>query len=206
MYVPAHFDAKEPEALLASLAAKRMAVLVTMSEQAGLFATHLPMLWDGERRVLEGHIARGNPHWKQGATQALAILPGPEVYVSPSLYPSKAEHGKVVPTWNYEAVHVSGPVEWFDDAERLKGVVRHLTDRHEAGRAEPWAIDDAPEDYVRAMLRGIVGVSVKAERIEAKRKLSQNRSAEDLAGVVSGLSGAADPSAREVGALMRMLK
>src|SRR5262249_39052426 len=133
--------------------------------------------------------------------RGLLILNGPEAYVSPSLYPSKAEHGKTVPTWNYEAVHLTGAIEWFDDATRLRNVVRDLSVLHETTRAKPWSIDDAPEAYVQAMLRGIVGVSMRVERIEAKRKLSQNRSPEDFAGARDGLI---DESS-EIGALMRDL-
>ena len=200
MYIPKHFAAEEPEALVAALAAERLAILVTAGADGALFATHLPMFWNAETRTLEGHVARANPHHAlPRAGQALVILPGAEAYVSPSLYPSKAEHGRVVPTWNYIAAHVSGAVEWFDDAARLENVVRSLTDRHEAGRAHAWAVDDAPRDYVEAMLRGIVGVAVRAEKIEAKRKLSQNRNAADVEGVIRGLT----EEAPEIAALMR---
>src|SRR6185312_9251404 len=104
-------------------------------------------------RIAIGHIARANPQWKLGAGRGLIVLAGSEAYVSPSFYPSKAEHGKTVPTWNYEAVHLSGPVEWFDDAARLEGVVRALSELHENDRAEPWRLEDAPRPYVAAMLR-----------------------------------------------------
>ena len=203
MYVPKHFAAEDPEALLAALAAQRLAILVTVGVDGAFFATHLPMLWNAEKRTLEGHIARGNPHHTLPTTvPALVILPGAEAYVSPSLYPSKAEHGKVVPTWNYEAVHITGPLTWFDDATRLEAVVRGLTDRHEAGRANAWSIDDAPRDYVEAMLRGIVGVEVRAEKIEAKRKLSQNRNAADIEGVMKGLAVETGAGARQLAKLM----
>jgi len=203
VYVPKHFAAEDPEALLAALAAQRLAILVTVGVDGAFFATHLPMLWNAEKRTLEGHIARGNPHHTLPTTvPALVILPGAEAYVSPSLYPSKAEHGKVVPTWNYEAVHITGPLTWFDDATRLEAVVRGLTDRHEAGRANAWSIDDAPRDYVEAMLRGIVGVEVRAEKIEAKRKLSQNRNAADIEGVMKGLAVETGAGARQLAKLM----
>jgi transcriptional regulator len=130
------------------------------------------------------------------------ILSGAEAYVSPGWYPSKAEHGKVVPTWNYEAVHLSGRVEWFDDAARLEALVRALSERHEAGLAAPWTLEDAPRAYVEAMLRGIVGVALHADKIDAKRKLSQNKSAADFAGVAAGLASSDDSAAQDVGALM----
>jgi transcriptional regulator len=152
-----------------------------------------------------GHIARANPQWKLGAGRGLIVLAGPEAYVSPSFYPSKAEHGKTVPTWNYEAVHLTGPVEWFDDAARLEDVVRRLSVAHEADRAEPWRIEDAPPAYISAMLRGIVGVEMRVEHVEAKRKLSQNKSKADFGGVIAGL-GVGDPAATEIAALMKAIR
>src|SRR5690242_4170857 len=110
----------------------------------------MPLLWDSERRIASGHIARANPQWKLGAGRGLIVLAGWEAYVSPSYYPSKAEHGKTVPTWNYEAVHLSGAVEWFDDAARLEDVVRRLSAFHERDRAQPWRIEDAPPAYISA--------------------------------------------------------
>jgi transcriptional regulator len=122
----------------------------------------LPILWDCQTRIATGHIARANPQWKRGGGKGPIVLGGPEAYVSPGWYPSKAEHGKVVPTWNYEAVHLSGDVEWFDDSARLEAVVRDLTDFYEQGRAAPWALSDAPRPYIDALLRGIVGVTLTA--------------------------------------------
>jgi transcriptional regulator len=204
MYVPAHFEAEE--ALVGDLIAKRMAILVTAGENGTPWATHVPMLWDAEARVLTGHIARANPHPKLApGARALVIVPGLEAYVSPSLYASKAEHGRVVPTWNYEAVHLEGALTWFDDAARLEAVVRALSDRHEAARAAPWSVDDAPADYVRALLRGIVGVEIAVDTIQAKRKLSQNKSAADIAGVREGLAASDEPQDRDVAALMATL-
>ncbi len=202
MYVPTHFAAEDANGLIARLARRWAGVLITLDESGGPVATHLPILWDAEARVATGHIARANPQWKPGGGKGLIVLSGAEAYVSPGWYPSKAEHGKVVPTWNYEAVHISGQVDWFDDAARLEGVVRDLSREHEQGRAAPWALSDAPRAYIDAMLRRIVGVTLTAERIEAKRKLSQNKSEADLRGVVQGLAASADPKAREVAALM----
>lgn len=203
MYVPAHFAADDADALIARLTRRWAGVLVTVDADGTPAATHMPVLWDAEKRIATGHIARANPQWKQGPGRGLVVLSGPEAYVTPSWYPSKAEHGKTVPTWNYEAVHLSGRVEWFDDAERLEAVVRDLSALHEQGRAEPWSIGDAPRPYIDALLRGIVGVALHVERVEAKRKLSQNKSAADFAGVARGLAASQDAMAQEVAALMR---
>ena len=206
MYVPAHFAADDADEVIARLAGRSAGILITIDEDGVPVGTHLPILWDRERRVATGHIARANSHWKQGAGVGLIVLSGAEAYVTPAWYPSKAEHGKTVPTWNYEAVHISGQVEWFDDAARLEAVVAELSRVHEQDRAEPWSIDDAPRPYIDALLRGIVGVSLKAERIEAKRKLSQNKNEADFAGVERGLAASGDPMAQDVAALMRMAR
>jgi transcriptional regulator len=203
MYVPHHFHADDADALIARLSRRWAGVLVSVDADGAPVATHLPILWDADKRIATGHIARANPHWKLGAGRALLVLAGPEAYVTPAWYPSKAEHGKTVPTWNYEAVHLSGRVEWFDDPERLEGVVRDLSALHEQDRAEPWSLEDAPRAYIDALKRGIVGVSLHVERIEAKRKLSQNKSEADFHGVAAGLAASADAMEREVAALMR---
>jgi transcriptional regulator len=202
MYVPDHFGAEYADALIAKLARRFAGILVSVDADGQPIATHLPILWDAATRTARGHIARANDHWKRGAGRALIVLAGPEAYVSPSFYPSKAEHGKVVPTWNYEAVHLSGGIEWFDDAARLKAVVRDLSALHEEGRATPWSIDDAPAPYIDAMLRGIVGVEMRVESIEAKRKLSQNKSSVDFDGVIEGFERG-NASETEIAALMR---
>ncbi len=203
MYVPSHYAAEDADALIARLARRWAGVLVSVDSDGAPVGTHLPLMWNAETKIATGHIARANPHWKLGAGRALIVLAGPEAYVSPGYYPSKREHGKTVPTWNYEAVHLTGRVEWFDDAAELEAVVAELSAQHEAGREEPWALDDAPRPYIDALLRGIVGVRFHAERIEAKRKLSQNKSQADFAGVTHGLSVSSDPMAQEVAALMR---
>lgn len=203
MYIPAHFEAGDADELIGRLARRAAGVLITTDRQGWPVATHMPILWDAEARVARGHIARANPQHLGGGGKGLIVLSGPEAYVSPGFYPSKREHGKAVPTWNYEAVHLTGVVEWFDDAVRLEQVVRALSDAHEQGRAEPWSLDDAPPAYVSAMLRGIVGVEVRVERIEAKRKLSQNKSAADFEGVVEGLSVTEGADPQEVAQLMR---
>lgn len=203
MYVPAHFATDDADGLIARLARRWAGVLVTVDESGMPVGTHMPILWDAATRTATGHIARANPQWKQGAGKGLIVLSGPEAYVTPTWYPSKAEHGKVVPTWNYETVHISGSVEWFEDAGRLEAVVRDLSDFHEQDRPAPWAVSEAPRTYIEAMLRGIIGVTLTAERIEAKRKLSQNKSEADFAGVKQGLAASGDLMAREVADMMR---
>ncbi len=205
MYVPAHFAADNADALAAKLSRRAAGILVSVDGEGQPIASHLPIVWNAEKRTVTGHIARANPHWQLGAGRALIVLSGPEAYVSPSLYPSKGEHGKVVPTWNYEAVHLSGAIEWFEEPARLRDAVRDLSTLHESGRREPWSIDDAPRPYIDALLRAIVGVEMRVERIEAKRKLSQNKSATDFAGVVQGLAASSGES-REVGDLMREVR
>lgn len=206
MYVPEHFAAADGDALITKLARRFAGILASVDGSGQPVATHTPVLWDGEKRIATGHIARANPQWKLGAGRGLIVLSGPEAYVSPSYYPSKAEHGKTVPTWNYEAVHLSGAIEWFDDAARLEAVVRDLSALHEHDRAHPWAISDAPRAYIDALLRGIVGVEMRVERIEAKRKLSQNKTAADFEGVIAGLASAEGAEAAEVADLMRVTR
>ena len=171
------------------VAAVGTAQLVTVAADGAPDATFLPVLWRGDRLV--GHLARANPHRRVigDGSPGLAVVQGPDAYVSPSFYASKREHGRVVPTWNYSAVHLRGPVRVVDDADWLRELVGALTDHHEAPRDEPWAVEDAPESYVAKQLKAIVGVEMVVESVEAKAKLSQNRSGEDRAGVVAGLEG-----------------
>jgi transcriptional regulator len=202
MYLPEHFHDTDAEAIDALIGGARLGALITHDAE-GLYASHLPILWDAKGRVASGHLARANPHRaRAGNGEALIIVTGADAYVSPSFYPSKAEDPRHVPTWNYEAVHLYGRLEWFDDADRLRAVLVGLTQRHEAGRDEPWAIGDAPADYIERMLRGIVGVTLQVERIEAKRKLSQNRDARDRSGVATALTISSDPRDREAAAAM----
>jgi len=203
MYVPAHFATNDADALIQRIARTSAGILITIDETGAPVGTHMPILWDAKKKIATGHIARANPQWKHGPGQGLIVLSGAEAYVTPAWYPSKAEHGKTVPTWNYEAVHITGRVEWFDDAARLEAVVRDLSHFHEHDRAEPWAISDAPRPYIDALLRGIVGVTLHATRIEAKRKLSQNKGEADFAGVIRGLETSGDAMEVEVAARMR---
>jgi len=187
MYTPPAFREDDPEVLATIMAAHPLATLVS-SNAGELVATHLPLLHLPDRGLLLGHVSRANTQWHDlDGQQALAIFLGAEGYVTPSWYAAKKEHGKVVPTWNYEAVHVYGQVRLIHDPQRLNDLVGRLTDWRETGRQEPWAVSDAPADFVAAQLKGIVGLTITVERIEGKRKLSQNRPQADRRGVVEGL-------------------
>lgn len=206
MYTPAAFRDDEIASLHQLMEDTRLAILVTHDE-TGMQASHLPLLLrreQGANATLYGHLARANPQWRalQNGAEVLIIFPGADAYVSPAFYPAKAEHGKVVPTWNYVAVHAYGIAEVFSDAQRLLNVVSDLTDKHEAGRASPWAVADAPAEYIDKMLGAIVGFALPIERLEGKRKLGQNRSAEDIKGVREGLAASADGKDRELAQLM----
>lgn len=205
MYVPPAFREDDLPTLHALMRETPLANLVTATDE-GLMATPLPLFLapdEGPCGTLYGHLARANPQWKQQSLgEAMVLFTGPEAYVSPSWYASKEEHGKVVPTWNYIAVHAYGPAEFFDDADRLLEVVTRLTNLHEGRRVAPWAVADAPVDFIRAQLRGIVGLRLPITRIQGKRKMSQNRSAEDRAGVAAGLATSDRNSDREVAALI----
>ncbi|MCP2075329.1 UNVERIFIED_ORG: transcriptional regulator [Pseudomonas lini] len=206
MYNPKAFAVEDLPQLQQMMVDCRLAVLITHGEH-GLQASHLPLLLDtqqGPNGSLYGHMARANPQWRdlEAGAEALVIFAGADAYVSPSFYPSKAEHGKVVPTWNYQAVHAYGTAEVFNDPERLRNLVGALTDRHESGRALPWSIDDAPAEYIDSMLRAIVGFALPIQRLEGKRKLSQNRSPVDAAGVRNGLAASPDPQDQALACLM----
>jgi transcriptional regulator len=194
MYVPAHFAADDA-AVTGLLTRHGAADLITVTER-GLLATMLPFIYDpgaGEHGALLGHLARNNDQWKTPALgEALVIVRGPDAYISPSWYPSKAEHGRVVPTWNYVTAHVYGRLVVHDDPSWVESIVRRLTGKHEAASARPWSVDDAPAKYVAGQLRAIVGVEVEISRIEAKAKLSQNRPEADVDGVIDGLRARGD--------------
>jgi transcriptional regulator len=209
VYVPDHFRPTDADvaALLENLGA---ADLITATRD-GLLSTFLPLLYEpggaspeaGARGRLMGHVARNNRQWKTSpVADALVIVRGPEAYISPSWYATKLEHGRVVPTWNYIAAHVHGPLVVHDDLEWVERNVRGLVERHEGRRARPWAVDDAPPDYVAGQLRAIVGVEIVISRIEAKLKLSQNRSRADVEGAVEGLRAEGDAYSVETAAAM----
>ncbi|MBP1887680.1 FMN-binding negative transcriptional regulator [Sinorhizobium mexicanum] len=191
MYTPPAFREDDRATLHRMMREARLCHFVTATAD-GLIATPLPLFLDpdeGEHGTLYGHLARANPQWKTPPIgDGMAIFMGPDAYITPSWYASKREHGKVVPTWNYAAVHAYGPVEFYDDTERLLNVVTRLTDLHEGPRPERWAVTDAPEAFVQAQLKGIVGLKMPITRIEGKSKMSQNRPAADRAGVAEGLA------------------
>ncbi|MFT3811449.1 MAG: FMN-binding negative transcriptional regulator [Micropepsaceae bacterium] len=199
MYTPQHFQPGDDGAALEAIARWPLAMLVSN----GPVITHVPMLREGDRLI--GHVALANDHWKRAAdgAAAAAVFTGPDAYVSPGFYASKAEHGRVVPTWNYVAVHVHGAIRWAHDAAEKLHIVRTLTDRFEQYELKPWSVDDAPPPFIEAMLRGIVGVTLEIGRIEAQFKLSQNRSEDDRSGVELGLTERG-PEGETVARLMRL--
>ncbi len=212
MYLPPHFTAPDAGEVAAFVDAVAAADLVTFDGTKPV-ASLIPIIWDhdaGERsdtgnhgRLL-GHLALANPQWESvtAGTTALAIVHGPQAYVSPNWYPSKARHGRVVPTWNYVTVHFTGPLTVHRDPEWIRDLVTRLTRRHEGARPAPWAVTDAPPDYINGQLRGIVGVELTIATVEAKHKLSQNRGADDRASVAEALRAESGPGAAEISALM----
>jgi transcriptional regulator len=187
VYVPRFNSLDERDEIVRLVASVGVAQLVTVSADGRPEATLLPVLWDDDRLVF--HLARANQHWRsiRSGAPALAVVTGPDAYVSPAWYPAKAEHGRVVPTWNYSAVHFTGSAEVHEDPAWLLDAVTRLTDEHERPRVEPWAVSDAPRPYIDKQLRAIVGVELRIQQIEAKAKLSQNRDDGDVAGVITGL-------------------
>ena len=211
MYVPAHFAARDIARIAEFVDQAAAADLVTF-DGAALSATLLPLIWErpGEEggglpggRLL-GHVARANPQWQTADARvpALAIFRGPQAYVSPSWYQSTKEHGRTVPTWNYTTVHMSGPVSFHREEDWLANVVTRLTERHEAGREGRWWVADAPEKFIAGQLRAIVGVEMQVQLIEAKDKLSQNRTPQDRANVIAALREEPGGGSRAIADLM----
>jgi transcriptional regulator len=190
MYLPPHFEIQELPAIHDAMEACGLANVV-MWTGAELVATPLPLVLkrdEGTHGTLYGHFAKANNQWNAPVVhEALAIFSGVDAYITPSWYVTKAETGKVVPTWNYETVHAYGTPEFFHDEERLLAVVTLLTERHESQRSKPWSVSDAPPDFIRSQLRGIVGFSMPITRLQGKRKMSQNRTPADREGVAAGL-------------------
>jgi transcriptional regulator len=199
MYIPAHFA--PDEATVDDLLHHHGAADLITQTAEGLVATMLPFIYvpdEGEHGALHGHVARNNPQWKLPAQgDALVIVRGPDAYISPSWYASKAEHGRVVPTWNYVTAHVYGRFVVHDDTEWTEDLVRRLTAKHEAASAHPWSVDDAPAQFIAGQLRAIVGVELVISRIEAKAKLSQNRPPADVERVIEGLRARGDERSAE---------
>ena len=189
MYVPAHFAEDRIPVLHGAIRERGFATLVSLTAE-GLIASHIPLLLDpdtGPHGTLIGHLARPNPQARGAIGEALAIFQGPEGYITPSYYATKRETGKVVPTWNYTAIHAHGTLRFFEGRGRLLDIVTRLTLHHENARPLPWAVSDAPADFVQGMLNGIVGFELTITRLEGKRKMSQNRPGADRAGVIEGL-------------------
>jgi len=220
MYLPRHFTWTELAEIESFVDSAGAADLVTFDGTRPV-ATLLPVIWDRPARPepaagaaavadgaeygrLLGHVAIANLQWQTAApgAQALAIVHGPQAYISPSWYESKTRHGRVVPTWNYQTVHLTGSVTFHQDAEWLRTLVSRLTRRHEGGREHPWAVTDAPPEYIDGQLRAIVGVELLITAVEAKQKLSQNRSEADRAGVVAGLRSERAAGAAVIAGLM----
>lgn len=205
MYLPSHFEEQRPDVLQALVRAHPLGLLVTTSAQ-GVQADSVPFILDpdpaGGPGILRAHVARANPLWREARTDvdALVVFQGPQAYISPSLYPSKAETGKVVPTWNYVMVQARGRLRAVDDAAWLRAFVTRLTERHESPRALPWAVGDAPADYIEAILRAIVGIEIPLRTLVGKLKLSQNRTPADRDGIVAGLGSAGDAQATALSA------
>jgi transcriptional regulator len=206
LYLPRHFREERTDVLHAAIRDFPFAQLVTFGE-GGIAASPLPLMLDlgeGPQGSLIGHLARANPQWKTAdpAVEALAIFSGPDGYISPGWYETKRQTGKVVPTWNYVTIQVRGRISFFDEAAPLLDVVRRLTNLHEAGRDAPWAVSDAPEDFVASQLRAIVGLRLEITDIVGKWKMSQNRPEADRAGVVDGLRSEGSPAADAVAELV----
>jgi transcriptional regulator len=191
MYLPDQFREERAEVLQAFIAHHPFATLVAMTAE-GLIGNHLPMLWsprEGTPGVLRGHLARANPLWKALAPDVavLVMFMGADHYITPSWYPAKKEHGKVVPTWNYSVVHAHGTIRFADDPAQALSIVRDLTDHQEAPRAQPWHVADAPDDYIAATLKSIVPFEIAVTRLLAKFKASQHRPPEERVAVTQAL-------------------
>lgn len=192
MYLPRHFEESRPAVLQALMRSRPLATLVMGDGAGGFDANHIPLYLDASRGphgVLQGHVARANPLWRQagGGTPALAIFQGDDAYISPSWYPSKREHGKAVPTWNYVVAHARGTLRAIDDPAWLRSLLDTLTAEHEAGMPQPWSISDAPADFIEKMVNAVVGIELPIEQLTGKWKVSQNQPAANRAGAAQGL-------------------
>ena len=193
MYLPAHFEEKRADVLHALIRSHSLGTLVTLNTASELQANPIPFLVEPGPQAhgtLRGHVARANPMWREtrGDVDALVVFQGAQSYVSPGWYPSKAEHGKVVPTWNYIVVQARGRLRAIDDAVWLRALVARLTDRFESPQARPWGIGDAPADYIETMLRAIVGIEIELTSLVGKWKVSQNQPAVNQASLLEALA------------------
>lgn len=210
MYIPSKFAETRIPVLRALVRRHPLATLVAATA-SGVDAEHVPLLLDearGPRGVLQGHVAKANPIWRRlsDGAEVLVVFQGPDHYVSPGWYPSKQQHGKVVPTWNYAVVHARGRLTWKHDPVWLRELLDRLTDVHEHARELPWQVTDAPADFVEHMLTSIVGLEIPVSSLEGKWKLSQNRGADDRAGVISGLEKERAAAASEMAGAMRAIE
>ena len=205
MYIPASFREEHLPTLHAFLDAHPLAALVTAVDgPASLYATHLPLVLErsaGRLGTLRGHLARANPHVRHlaaGAAPVIVLFSGPDAYITPNWYARKAEDGRVVPTWNYVAVHAFGSAVLHDDPAFLRAHLETLTARHEASRSMGWQVSDAPEEFIESQARAIVALEIRIDRLEGKWKMSQNRAAADIDGVIAGLGASGSPADRVV--------
>jgi transcriptional regulator len=210
MYTPKAFAVDDLAILHGDMLRSNLATLVTMT-RSGMVATHLPVLLNpqqGANGTILGHVSRANLQWSDtdSTTEGLIIFTGPETYVTPSWYPAKQETGRVVPTWNYAAIHAYGPVTFFDDPECLRDIVTRLTNKFEAQNPKPWQVTDAPPEYIDSQLKAIVGFEMPIHRLEGKRKFNQNRSAADRLGVLQGLRALGDDQKKVVADLMEQIE
>jgi transcriptional regulator len=206
MYIPRANEEKRVSVMQALMVSAPLATLVTLGA-SGLFASHIPMVLENDGSpfgVLKGHIARANRQWCDSVPEvdALAIFAGHQHYISPNWYPGTQEHGKEVPTWNYAVVHAYGPLKAIEDEQWLLAFLNRLTDIHEAGSPVPWKVGDAPADFIRSLLKGIVGLELPIERLEGKWKVSQNRTEAERKGVIDGLGSLDTPESRAMKALV----
>jgi transcriptional regulator len=206
MYIPPHFEETRVQVLQELVRARPLATVVTLSDD-GINANHIPLhLMEGSGRfgTLQGHVARSNPMWSKfdQDVEALAIFQGPDSYISPSWYPTKREHGKVVPTWNYTVVHAYGTLRVIDDPVWLRNLLEALVSQHEAPLVRPWSISDAPREFIDHMIESIVGFEISVTRLIGKWKISQNQPERNQAGVVEGLKEAGGSRALEMAALL----
>jgi transcriptional regulator len=207
MYVPQQFREERRDVLVAAMRDIQLAAIVTQDAE-GPCATHAPVVVreEGDELLLEFHVARQNPHWHLAGQKSLAMFQGPQAYIHPGWYQSKAEHGRVVPTWTYVMVHAHGTLAAMESEAELLAHLNQLTSRNEAGREEPWAVSDAPQKYIQGMTRAIVGLRMKVERLEGSWKLNQHKSDGDRTGVQAGLATETDTDAQAISALMRGLE
>ena len=208
MYIPTHFSEERLDILHQLIQAHPLGTLVTL-EQDGMNANHLPFeiaapSADAPFGTLRAHIARGNPLWKNldSTKEVLVVFQGPQAYITPSWYEEKKLSGKVVPTYNYAAVHAHGSLRVVDDAQWLLGLLHRLTDQHESKRASPWQVSDAPEDYLQKMLTAIIGIEIPLSRLSGKWKVSQNRPQQDRLNIAAGLREEDDQNKAAMAALV----